>query len=121
MVIDLLTNIFLLSVLSWYMAGISELQLGHRLLRLPAGESFPALLLFVLGACVYPEPGTSGEPGAVATVSRRWRVEGGVGSSAVAVFKARRRVSIETRGKQEWALSGLLVWGWVYSVPGTSL
>ena len=32
---------------------------------------------FVLCACVYPEHGTAGEPGAVAGVSGYWRVEGG--------------------------------------------
>ena len=31
----------------------------------------------------------------------------GVARSAVAVFVARHRVSVETRGKHEWALSGL--------------
>ena len=40
----------------------------------------------------------------------------GVGRSAVAVFVARSRVCIETRGKHEWVMSGLLVWGWIYYV-----
>ena len=56
---------------------------------------------------VYSEHGTAGEPGAVAGVSGCWRVEGGVASSAVAVFVPRRRVSLETRGVHKWALSGL--------------
>ena len=38
----------------------------------------------------------------------------GVASSAVAVFVARRRVCLETRGKHEWALPGLLVWFRLY-------
>ena len=41
---------------------------------------------------------------------------GGVARSAVAVFVARRRVcleSLETQGKHEWALSGLLLWNWI--------
>ena len=38
---------------------------------------------------------------------------GVVGRSAVAVFVARCRVFLETRGKHEWALPGLLVWGWM--------
>ena len=67
---------------------------------------------FVSCACVYSEHGTAGEPGAVAGVSGRWRVEGGL--SAVAVFVARRRVFIETRGRHEWVLSGLLVWSRAY-------
>ena len=56
-------------------------------------------------ACVYSERGTEGGPSAVAGVSGRWRVEGGGGRSAVAVFVARRRVCLETRGKHERALS----------------
>ena len=48
---------------------------------------------------MYPEHGTAGEPGAVAGVSGRWRVEGGVGRSAVAVSVARAsRVHRHTRG-----------------------
>ena len=41
---------------------------------------------------------------------------GGGGQSAVAVFVARRRVCLETRGKHEWALSGLLLWSWIEDV-----
>ena len=41
---------------------------------------------------------------------------GGVARSAVAVFVARRRVCFETRGKHEWALSGVLVWFRLYYV-----
>ena len=94
----------------WYIPGISELPLGHRLLLLLGRENlFSIVLLFVLCACVYPEHGTAGEPGAIAGVSGCWRVEGGEGRSAVVVFVARRRVSIESRGKHEWALLGLLV------------
>ena len=33
--------------------------------------------------------------------------KGGVATSVVAVFVARRRVCLETRGMHEWALSGL--------------
>ena len=34
--------------------------------------------IIVLCACVYPEDGPAGEPGAIAGVSGRWRVEGGL-------------------------------------------
>ena len=41
---------------------------------------------------------------------------GGVARSVVAVFVARRRVCLETRGNHEWTLSGLLVWFRLYYV-----
>ena len=41
---------------------------------------------------------------------------GGVARSAVADFVARRRVCLETRRKHDWALSGLLMWFWLYYV-----
>ena len=41
---------------------------------------------------------------------------GGVTRSAVAVLVARRRVCLETQGKHEWALSGLLMWFRSYCV-----
>ena len=41
---------------------------------------------------------------------------GRVARSAGAVFVARRCVCLETRGKHEWALSGLLVWFRLYYV-----
>ena len=69
---------FSLRVLGWQIPGLStELPLGHRLLPLLAGESpFFLYSSFVLCACVYPERGTAGEPGAVAGVSGCWRVSG---------------------------------------------
>ena len=42
---------------------------------------------------------------------------GGVARSAIAVFVPRRRVCLETRGKHEWALSGLHLWSWIEYVP----
>ena len=63
-------------------------------------------------AYVYPEHGNASERGAIAGVGGRCRVEGGLEGS-VAVLVARRRVSIETRGKHEWALSGLLMLEWI--------
>ena len=39
---------------------------------------FPLFSSFVLFVRVYPEHGTAGEPGAVAGVGGRWRVEGGL-------------------------------------------
>ena len=104
-------------MLGWYIPGLSEL-----LLLLLAGPfqrffvfsislgTFGYFSLFsccVSSACVCSEHGTADEPGAVAGVGGCWRVEGGVARSAVAVFVARRRVCLETRGKHEWALSGL--------------
>ena len=41
---------------------------------------------------------------------------GGVARSAVAALVARRRVCLETRGRHEWALSGLLMWFRLYYV-----
>ena len=75
----------------------------------------------MLCACVSPEHGTAGEPGAVAGVSGCRRVEGGVGRSAVPVVVARRPVSIGTRRNHEWALSGFLggVVGYVMCEPTT--
>ena len=61
-----LVDIFLPSVLGWYIPGLSELPLGHRPRLLRAGESvFWFIYSFVWGACVYPEHGTAGEPDAV--------------------------------------------------------
>ena len=51
--IDLLKDIFLLSVLGWYIPGLSELPLGHRLLLLLAGESLVCFFfLFGVHACI---------------------------------------------------------------------
>ena len=98
-------------MLGWYLPGISDFPLGNRLFLLLAGEN---RLLFVLqSACMCPEHDTAGERGAIAGVGGRWRVDGGAGRNAVAVFVPRRRVCIETRGKHEWALSGLLMSFWV--------
>ena len=73
-------------------------------------------IFYFFGSCafVYSEHGTAGEPGAVAGIRGCSRVErGGVGWSAVAVFMARHSVSIEIRGKHEWALFGLVLWSWI--------
>ena len=116
-------------MLGWYIPGLSELPLGSSLLSLLAGP-FQRVFVFSISlgtlgpfsffsssvscACVYSKYGTAGERGTVAGVSGWWWVEGGVARSAVAVFVARRRVCIETRGKHEWALSGLLMWFRLY-------
>ena len=72
---------------------VSELPLGHRLLRLLAGPFqwfivspfslhfhffFFFFSSFVLGACVYSEHGTAGEPGTVAGVGGCRRIERGL-------------------------------------------
>ena len=112
-------------MLGWYIPGLSELPLGNRLPLLPGGPfqrffvfsislgTFGPFFLFssfVSCACVYSEHGAAGEPGTVAGGSGCWRVlagrEGGE-RSAVAAFVPRRRVYLKTRGKHEWALSGL--------------
>ena len=41
---------------------------------------------------------------------------GGLARSVVAVFVARCSVCLETRGKPEWALSGLRLWNWIMSM-----
>ena len=82
-----------LSVLGWYIPGLSELPLRNRLLSLLAG---PFLRVFVFSislgtfgyfflfssfascAYVYSEHCTAGEPGTVAGVSGWWRVKGGL-------------------------------------------
>ena len=67
-------QIFLsLVVLVWYIAGIVDLPLGHRLLLIFAGESY-----FVLCACMHLEHSPADEPGAVAGARGRWRVYGGL-------------------------------------------
>ena len=68
-------------MLGWYVPGISELPLGHRLQPLLPGESliYVSLLscfnISLVCAWVYPEHDTAGKPGAVAGVSGGWRVE----------------------------------------------
>ena len=112
-----------LSVLGWYIPGLSELPLRNRLPSLLEGPSLRVFIFslplgtlcafflvssFVSCACVYSEYDTAGEPGAVAGVGGCWRVEGGC-RERVRRFRAcsRRRVCLETRGEHEWALSGL--------------
>ena len=114
-----------LSVLGWYIPGLSELPLQNRLPSLLAGpfQLFVAFCIslgtlgpffvvssFVSCACVYSEYGIVGETGAVAGVCGCWRVGGGVGRSAVATIVPRCRVCLKTRVMLEWALSGLHLW-----------
>ena len=77
-------------------------------------EPFSLFCYFILCACVCAQstaPRASPAPSRVSAACR-----GGVGRSAVAVFVARHCVSVDTRGKHPWALSGLLVWGRLYYV-----
>ena len=77
---------------------------------LPATDFFPFLFFVLLRACTQSTaPRVSPAPSRVFSGCRR--VEEGVGRIAVDVLMARRRISIETRGRHERALSGLLVWG----------
>ena len=115
-------------MLGWYIPGLSELPLGNRLLLLP----FSAILcflhfswhfqsffpfFFVRFVCVrvlrIRQCGRARHRrGCQRVVAGRE----GFARSAVAVLVARRRVCLETRGKHEWALSGLLMWSRLYYV-----
>ena len=82
-----------LSVLGWYIPGLSELPLGNRLPLLLGGPfqrffvfsislgifgPFFLFSSFVSCACVSSEHLTVSEPGAVAGISGCWRVKGGL-------------------------------------------
>ena len=108
-------------MIRWYIPGLSELPLGNRRFLSLAGPLQRLFVFFIsLGSfiflvfsflcfvCVR-----------VLRERHRGRVRrrrgcqqvlagrGGVARSAIAVFVARRRVCLETRGGHEWALSGL--------------
>ena len=92
-----------------------------RLLRLHAGGSLFSffLLLFCVRACTQstsPRARHRGRARRRRKCQRAMGGRGGLARRAVAVLVARRRVCLETRGKHERALSGLLVWGWISHV-----
>ena len=109
-----------LSVLDWYIPGLSELPLGNRL-PLFFCRAFPGVLCllhfychfrfffpfffccFVSCACVYSEHGTAGEPGAVAGVSGCWRVEGGLQGARLAFSWLR----VACASRHEGCMNGL--------------
>ena len=90
-----------LSVLGWYIPGLSELPLEHHLLRLLAGESLFYFFFFRLVPVRVPRARHRGRARLCRGCQRVLAGKGGVGRSAVAVCMARRHVSIEIRGKHE--------------------
>ena len=85
---------------------LPELSSGFLFSPSLAQSDFFVLSSFVSCACVYSEYGTAGKLGAVGC-KPVLAGSGGIARSAVAVFVARRSVCLETRGRHEWALSGL--------------
>ena len=98
----------LLSLFGWYILGISELPLGHCLLLFLDGENFSHVSSCVWCACVYPEHGTVGEPGAIAGVRGRWRVTGGP-EGARSPFSW---LGVACRSRHEGSMNGLCLASW---------
>ena len=98
-----------LSVLGWYIPGLSELPLGNRLALLLGGPSKRALcfLHFLLALSVLFARTRSTAQGRARRRRGCQRVLAGRGGTAVAAFVAGRCVCLETRGKHQWALTGL--------------
>ena len=69
-----LSFVFFMSGLGWHIPGLSELPREQDLFLLLARES----VFLSLCACVSPEHGNANERGAIAGVSGRWLVEGGL-------------------------------------------
>ena len=112
-------------MLGWYIPGLSELSLGNRLLLLLAGPfqrffvftiislgtfSFFSFFLFRFVCVRVLRARHRGRARHRRGCQRVLAGRAGVARSAVAVFVPRRPVCLETRGKHEWALSGLLVY-----------
>ena len=91
-----------------YIPGISELPLAHRLILLLLGESLFFLPSFVLCACMHPERGTAGEPGAIAGVSGHWRVEVGL-EGARSPFSW---LGVACASRHERSMNGLCLASW---------
>ena len=122
-----------LSVLGWYIPGLSELPRTWESLHFITCRTFPADLcvlhfswrsrfffpFFLIFRFVCVRVLVALHCGRARRRRGYQRVLVGrevVETSAVAVFVPRRRVCLETQGKHEWTLPGLLVWFRLYYV-----